>query len=74
MFIMENVEPKQPRTRRAFTAEFKAEIVEFAARRSSDPIDVMADHLGGLACGVRLVCAVGWAGCRAVRSWPSLCG
>src|SRR6266536_1888177 len=48
MFIMENVEPKQPRTRRAFTAEFKAEIVEFAARRSSDPIDVMADHLGGL--------------------------
>jgi transposase len=32
MSIMENVERKQPRARRSFTAEFKAEIVELCQR------------------------------------------
>jgi transposase len=32
MSIMETMEPKQPRARRSFTAEFKAEIVELCQR------------------------------------------
>jgi transposase len=61
MSIMETMEPRQPRARRSFTPEFKAEIVELCQRgdRSIGQVARDFDRDGGSGVGTP-----GRPGCR----------